>query len=315
MRKGAMDDPVSHASPTCGRTVGIAQSVLKKLTYDEVFNRVASLTELATLSSTLTGIFQVTQSRNGTAKDLAVVISRDPALSMKLLRTVNSCFYAFNRQVESIEDAAVLLGFTEVERLSLAISVINKFSTRSLRGRVLHQLWLHSLVCGIAGETVVDFFGIKNAESNDVYLAALLHDVGKAIIWQAFPDAINPILRLMADERLTDYQAEHAVLDGATHSVIGAWAAEQWNLPSCVVQGLQMHHTPREAAAEETLVKVIHLADALCYQVGMPAVKIKCAAPPDRTTSLQSLKNNEAFLKRFAERYEAKRAAIEAIVG
>jgi HD-like signal output (HDOD) protein len=289
--------------------------VQKKLTYDEVFDRVASLTELATLSSTLTGIFQVTQSRGGTAKDLALIISKDPALSMKLLRTVNSCFYAFNRPIESIEEAAVMLGFTEVERLSLAISVINKFSTRSLRGRVLHQLWLHSLVCGIAAETVVDFFGIKNVEDDDVYLAALLHDVGKAIIWQAFPDAINPILHLMADQNLTDYHAEHAVLDGATHCVIGAWAAEQWNLPSSVVQGLQMHHAPREASAEETIVKVIHLADALCYQVGMPAVKITCANPPDRTASLQSLKNNEAFLKRFAERYEAKRAAIEAIVG
>ena len=287
---------------------------MAKLTYNEVFDRVGSLTELATLSSSLTGILQITQSSAGTAKDLGTIISKDPALSTKLLRTVNSCFYAFNRDIESVEDAVILLGFTEVERLSLAISVINKFSTKSLRGQALHQLWIHSLVCGIAAETVVEFFGVKNVATNDVYLAALLHDIGKAVIWQAFPEAVSEILHIMARSCVTDYEAERDVLGGATHCEIGAWTAGQWNLPSCIAQSLQMHHTPNDAVVDETLVKAIHIADAVCYQVGVPAVKIECPAPPSRVDSIRSLQGNRAFFKHFAERYEAKRAAIEAIV-
>ncbi|NIA13682.1 MAG: HDOD domain-containing protein [Nitrospiraceae bacterium] len=288
---------------------------MAKLTYDEVYERVSSLTELATLNDSLAGILAITKNPSGTARDLGTLISKDPALTAKLLATVNSCFYGFNRDVESIEDAIVLLGFDEVERFSLAISVIGQFSAKSRDAQALRQLWNHSLVCGVAAETAVEVYGIRSEDADGAYMAALLHDLGKAVIRQTFPEAVDAIGDQMIDNGLTEYDAENVVLDGANHCVVGAWASEQWNLPTAVVQGIQMHHNPADAPDDVALVKIINVADAVCYHVGVPAVKVKGPALQIRAQECQALPKRDEFLNAFCEHYEKKRAAIEAILG
>lgn len=288
---------------------------MAKLTYDEVYDRVSSLSELATLNDSLAGILAITKDPSGTARDLATLISKDPALTAKLLATVNSCFYGFGRNVESIEDAVVMLGFDEVERMSLAISVIGQFSAKSRDTQALRQLWNHSLVCGVAAETAVEIHGIRSEEADGAYMTALLHDLGKAVIRQAFPETVDAIGDQMIDNGLTEYDAESVVLDGANHCVVGAWVSEQWNLPTAVIQGIQTHHSPAEAGDGAPLAQMISIADAACYHIGVPAVKVRGAAIQKRAEEFNAVPKKDEFLNRFCERYERKRAAIEAILG
>ena len=282
------------------------------LTYDEVYERVNALTELATLAGSITSILNVTRDPARSAKDLAVVVSRDPALTTKLIQTVNSCFYSLQRTVDTVEDAVVILGMAEVERLGIAVSLVHHFSSRSKVGKALNQLWTHSLVCGIVAETIVDVFKIHTEESPEVFfMAALLHDIGKAVIWQAFPYQARAILQIMEDENLPVHEAEREILGGATHCIIGAWASEQWNLPLSIVHTIQMHHTPQSAPGDGAFVKVIYLADAFCYEAGFPGTKLDSGTPPVHAPS--KLLTNKTFIARFRERYESKRTMIETI--
>jgi len=285
------------------------------LSYDEVFDRVRSLSELATLTNSLTAILSITQDPSGTAKDLGTVISKDPALSMKLLKTVNSCFFGFERSIETIEDAVVLLGFAEVERLSMAVSVINHFGARTKRAKALNQLWIHCLVCGIAAETLVEVYQVKKIEPGQVYIAALLHDIGKAVLWQGFPEVMPEILSVMEEKNGTVHEAEREMLGGASHCEIGAWAAEQWSLPLSTIETIQLHHSPQEFPKDNPLPKVVHMADALCYHVRVPAQRLPGDAPQAGPPSYKFLHDNDTLLTRFRERYEAKRATIESLTG
>jgi HD-like signal output (HDOD) protein len=283
------------------------------LTYDAVFDRVRSCNELATFSRSLTEILHITQSASGNAKQLAAVISKDPALATKILRTVNSCFYAIDRTIENVEDAVVVLGFAEVERLSLAISVINQFSGRRAYANLLQQLWRHSLVCAVAAETLLELYRIRTISPSEVYMAALLHDIGKAVILQVFPEVLPAILEAMERSGATAYAAEHRLLGGATHCAIGAWASEQWNLSLATVEGIQLHHTPNETPGAATLPKLIYMADAACYYFHVPAIVLGDNAPQPGPDSCRFLQTNEAFVNRFRERWEAKRSTIETL--
>lgn len=286
---------------------------MTRLSYDEVFERVGALTELVTLAGSVSQIMRISRDASGTAAKLAAVISRDPALAMKLLRTVNSPFYGLRRTINTIEDAIVVLGFGEVERLSLAISVMKHFSSRSIRGQAVNQLFLHSLVCGIAAETLVDCFQLKGFNADDIFTAALLHDVGKAVIWQALPEAAREVMAVMESEHLSQYQAEQIVLGGANHCLIGAWASGEWNLPMTIVHSIQMHHTPLETKDDATLLKVIHIANAVCYHVSFPAVKTKSAPPAMAYEACAFLRGNDTFMQGFRTRYDAKRTLFESL--
>lgn len=281
--------------------------------FQEVFDRVSSLTELATFASSLSGILAVTRDPTAAPKHLAEAISRDPALSMKILRTVNSCFFSLNRKIETMEDAVVALGFAEVERMAMAVSVISRFAARTTRGSNLQQLWQHSLVAAVAAQAIVESFRFKNAAPGDVYLAALLHDIGKAVTLQFLPEAAESIIELMDTQGLTALEAEQDVLDGATHTQIGSWVSGNWGLPLHTVQGIQMHHSPLETPADDELPRIIWIADSLCYQIGVPALKTEAATPPALLEASKFLEENENFQKKFRALWESKSKMIESM--
>ena len=243
----------------------------------DVRERVFALDELATLPSTLVRILSVVQDESTTALDLAAEITADPALTMKILGAVNSSYYGFHRQIGSIPDAVVILGFDEVERLALAISVINLFGRDQESARALHMLWRHSLACSVAGGCLENHYRSQLPAIGGAHIAGLLHDIGKAVISQYFPEAMNPIARLVQEENLLVCDAEREILDGHTHADIGSWVAERWDLPEDLVESIANHHTPDAVPPDRILTYATHLADCICNRVGIRAMNAEAA--------------------------------------
>lgn len=238
----------------------------------DVRERVYALDELSTLPSTLVRILSVVQDDSTTALDLAAEITADSALTMKILGTVNSSYYGFHRQIGSIPDAVVILGFDEVERLALAISVINLFGRDRETTRSLHMLWRHSLACSVVAGSLETHYRSRFPAIGGAHIAGLLHDVGKAVITQHFPEAVNRVTRLVQEEKLPLIDAEREVLDGYTHADIGSWLAERWELPEELVESIANHHTPESVPADRILTFTTHFADCVCNRVGIRAM-------------------------------------------
>lgn len=278
----------------------------------DVREKVWALDEVATLPSTLVRILSVVQDESTTALDLAAEISADPALTMKILGTVNSSYYGFHRQINSIPDAVVILGFDEVERLALAISVINLFGRDRESARALHMLWRHSLACSVVAGCLETHFRSRLTRINGAHIAGLLHDIGKAVISQFFPEATAPVARLVQEDGLTLCEAEREILEGCTHCEIGAWVAERWALPKDLVESIAMHHTPEAVPPDHLLTHTTHLADAICNRVGIKTmnVGVPCEVSPNLSPQLDV---DNSLVAQIEQRLDKQRGLIGAM--
>ncbi len=276
-------------------------------------DRVDAIEEIATLPEVLVRIIGVVQDESTTALDLADEIVRDQALAMRVLRVVNSSFYGFPRSIRSIPEAVVILGFNEIERLALTISVINMFGRSAAQVRALHNLWRHSLACSLAAGTLEQQFRRTYPEIAGAHLAGLLHDIGKAVIAQYFHDDMTRVVQVAESSGCSVYEAEHEVFRGVTHCDIGAWVAERWNLPPELVESIGGHHRPSEVPGNPILPHATHLANALVNMMGIGALNDHPQAMPPQPETLEILSLDEALMTRIQERLEKQRGLLGAV--
>ena len=196
------------------------------------------------------------------AKDVASLISTDQALTAKILKLANSAFYGFPRGIATVNHAVVVLGFDTVKNLGLSVSVLERFSSGSSDTEFDRQkFWEHSIACGVAARMLAG--KLRYRVQGEAFAAGILHDIGKLILSQYFTDEFGGVLELARDENIYIGKAEEQVL-GVTHTEIGHWLAEKWNLPDKLVAAIAYHHAPGRLKRDAELPSLIHLADFLC---------------------------------------------------
>ncbi|KAA3633745.1 MAG: HDOD domain-containing protein, partial [Calditrichaeota bacterium] len=90
----------------------------------DIFNKILDdHKELASLPQTLTEVLNVLRDEKSSAGDLATVISRDPALTAKMLRIVNSPFFGAGREITTLSQAVMTMGTRAVSALALSTSI------------------------------------------------------------------------------------------------------------------------------------------------------------------------------------------------
>src|SRR5690606_18742698 len=84
--------------------------------------------ELASLPAVVLRALELLNAPDSSAADIGQVISEDPALSVRLLRIVNSSFYGFPSRIETISRAITIVGTLEITDLVLGSSAVEAFA-------------------------------------------------------------------------------------------------------------------------------------------------------------------------------------------
>jgi HD-like signal output (HDOD) protein len=231
----------------------------------QVQDRVRKLVErvqgLPTLPSMLNNINQMILNPRTSAKEVAQVISSDPALTSKVLRVVNSSFYGFPNRITTVTHAIVILGFNTVKSIVLSSTIFDVFRRTVKPGDFDRtEFWKHSIGCGAAAKVVGRRLNYPMLE--ELFIAGLLHDVGKIVMDQFLPDKFLEVLSLVRQKDILIAEAELQVL-GATHADVGAWLFEKWNLSKGLVETTRCHHNPALASDNPKFSEIIHLSDIL----------------------------------------------------
>src|SRR5262245_3460436 len=203
---------------------------------DALRAKVEQTTSIATVPHIVASLGALMDVPSPSTADIAEEIGKDQVLTAKVLKVVNSGFCGFSRPVTTIRHALVMLGLDVVRTLVSGASIIDVFAERS---GMLEGLWEHSVATARASHGIAAAVGIDKPE--EVAVAGLLHDIGKLIIAECFPDASPTIRRMVGDRGCTILEAETSVL-GVGHPEIGMWLLKKWSLPSKLVYPVAYHN-------------------------------------------------------------------------
>lgn len=203
--------------------------------------------------------------------DVAEVIQRDPALTVKLLKVSNSPYYGMRQVVGSLKLAMVILGAREVRNILLGVSVMDTLDDEKTEGITKGNFWDHSFRVGALSKKLSEHFKLRF--QGEDFIAGLLHDIGKLVLYRQIPEAYIPVYErsIASQDRLEDIENEKLGFD---HADAAAALAELWNLPETLRDALWFHHPkdghPIADAKDPKLAAVVRIAN-LAAEEGLTA--------------------------------------------
>lgn len=243
------------------------------MTQDSTQNKVnqilENITGLPTLPTVITQVTKLMQNPKVSATEVGQAISSDQALAAKILKVVNSPFYGFPSRIKTITHAIVILGFNAVRATALSTSVFSSFNPQGANQQFDREgFWKFSLGVGSAARVLGKRLHMK--ETEEVFLAGLLHDIGIIILDEFMHADFKKILSLMQEKKILMEDACKVVLDGVTFHQLGAGLAKKWNLNDELVQTILNYPRPTAASSHFQFQSIIHVADFLvrCMEYG-----------------------------------------------
>lgn len=195
---------------------------------------------LPTLPQVVSKILAMTDSEKINAVDLSKEL--DQSLSAKVLKVANSAYYGGRAagKVTSLHHAIMIIGFDMVKEIVLTASFFHTFKD-SEEVEELKPLWTHSLSCALIAKRLAWVYRYEALD--EAYLVGLIHDIGKLIIQQYFPDQYRLIVSRSQEGHGT-LKLEREIL-GMTHAEIGGRMATHWNFSESLVEALAHHHNEK----------------------------------------------------------------------
>lgn len=194
------------------------------------------------------------------------VLRYEPGLTANILKLTNSAYFGLPTQVGSIRQAILLLGWKKLIQIVLT-SCVSAIIDKPVQGYDLPagDLWRHSIAVSVATETLIKL--LKLSVPDDVFTAALLHDVGKMVLGRYVETEI-----IHMDEEamrgLSFEQVERSMF-GIDHAEIGAKILRRWSFPTTMINIVRWHHEPDNAPKPDVAIDVVHTADVLCLMAGI----------------------------------------------
>jgi HD-like signal output (HDOD) protein len=245
------------------------------------------------------------------AADVAKVVLDDVGLTARLLQTVNSALFSFPRPVETVSQAVTVVGTSQIRDLALATSVVDLFKDVPPDLIDMEGFWQHSLACGVGARVLAGLRRESNVER--FFVAGILHDLGKLIIYQQCPEESRAVLEEARSGNTLIHLAERKVL-GFDHSQVGEALLSQWSMPASLREALHYHHTPRRASRYPAETAAVHVADimAIALEFGHGGEKL---VPPLSSEAWESLALDPALLPNAVEELDRQFSAAVHLVG
>jgi putative nucleotidyltransferase with HDIG domain len=219
---------------------------LPRLNPEEVHTAITGMRQIPVLKSIARSFQMASRSQFADLMELADLVRRDPGLNGKILRMVNSSFFALESEIADIEHAMVLLGINRIRLMAQSLGTVQELN-QIATGFDLRHLWSHSFACGLMAEAVAQVLGWEDQVHG--YSAGLMHDVGKILLSAQFPDAYRQLLCSSIDEGFVLLEAERHVF-GMTHAQAGDVFAKEQKLPEEIRAAMAYHDTPDQAPAD-----------------------------------------------------------------
>ncbi|MDO9040898.1 MAG: HDOD domain-containing protein [Desulfocapsaceae bacterium] len=226
-----------------------------------LFARLQDSRNLPSLPQILLQVIALEDQKDPDIKELVKIIAQDPSISAKALRLVNSAYFSMQGKFTSLERAVLYLGPDIIKNIVITASIHHVFNSVKRNGSFpMDRFWWNSFSCAIFSKRIAQQTKYRNIE--EAYMAGLLHNLGKLLLWTNFPKEYGSILPLL-EAQTDECDAERQQI-GITHCEAGSWLIKHWNLNSFMADAVLYHHEPIARVKNSfPLVKITCLAHKL----------------------------------------------------
>ena len=250
----------------------------------EIKRIVRKLDTLPSVPVVATEILNILSREDPDLDKVIKLIETDQAITMKLLRLVNSAYFGFRNPVTSVSRAVALLGLSQLRSVLLSVTVseslLKPLKKRSTKDQ--DALWKHSLGCAVWSELIAE--AVDAQLKTEAFVGGLLHDVGKLILEECFPGKYELVVKRCEAEHEPWFIAEKEIL-GIDHTTVGKWLAAKWNLPRNLIQAIWLHHQPLSALLDlefvvnKKLIATVYLSNILAHELMVDSLSVVQEAP------------------------------------
>ena len=171
-------------------------------------------------------------------KEVSDLVSKDPVITVELLRIVNTPLFGMPKKVKSISRAVNLIGRRALRNMALCISVRDAIKENDIPGFAVSEFWEDSLRRAVAARVLGERFDL---EGDDCFTAGLLQDFGLLVLFYLQPEAARCWSEFRELSPRDRYDKEQARL-GTTHESVFDVLGQVWDLPDELLDAIKFHH-------------------------------------------------------------------------
>ncbi len=226
---------------------------------------------MASLQSINRKLAGLLSSEQGYVSQIAEVIRRDPSLTARLLRMVNSVYFGLSAKVNNIEEAVLYMGIRQIRELSMATPVLEEMEKMGPGAARLpwREMWQHSIATAILTRDILSHTDLLVDDDTD-YIVGLLHNVGKVVLASTWPGEFEQIAGSSYPGPDEVCEAERTLI-GWDHATVGAYYLERHQLAPEIVQAIRFHNQPELAGDHQRLAAAVQVADWVAREIGIPS--------------------------------------------
>lgn len=214
------------------------------------------------LPTVVSRVIEITGNQDSSANELMEAILPDQAMCATILKIANSAFFGLPREVATIEKAVMVLGYDEIRNIVLGKAVFNSFKQyNGKNSKSIKQFWAHSFSCGLAAKILAERIDLSPSE---LFIAGLIHDIGKLAILITFPNIYSHLLNTNGDNPLSSCEKEKELFI-ICHDEVARKILKRWLFPVSLVQAVGYHHRPAKAPGHSLLCSTVQIADIMAH--------------------------------------------------
>ncbi len=233
-------------------------------TLRELISRVRSFPSLPSL---YLEVLSALRSPSASPEEVGAIISKDMAMTTKLLQVLNSAYFGLPRTITDPAEAVGLLGFETVKSMVLAIKLLSQYDRIKPVYFSIDRLWRHSTSVAKLAKELVLFETRDRVTADQAFTCGLMHDIGKVVLAANFDEQYRGARSLSQKQQIPLWEVEKTIF-GASHGEIGAYLLGLWGMPMNFVEVAALHHCPCSSSdVAFSALTAVHVANTFDYEL------------------------------------------------
>ena len=232
---------------------------------EKILKLISGISNIPTLPDIYVKLQKEINSSTASVKGIGEIISKDVAMTTKILQLVNSAFFGVSQKITDPVYAVSFLGFETIKSLALYVKIFSSLSFNDYNKFFAERVFQHSYRVGELAKKIIRSETYDKSVLDTTFLGGLIHDIGKLILLQT-PDYTEKIHKQMAANNCSFIEAEYELYE-TSHTEVGGYLLGLWGLPVSILEIAAFHHLPlKQDDVEASPMSAVHIANLLVNQ-------------------------------------------------